>query len=278
MFYFLIENTVISYLRSPNIPRVHITPIHTTIREINVARKDLKNKKKNFDCTNITDFMKKMTNMPVHLLKIVIIYEFHQMSTEAQMALRRIMELNSNRVRFVFVTQEYGQIIQALQSRCTILKLQKLDQDEMSNILQTICQKENIVVSQELYDLIYLNTDGDIKAAVNLLQILGKTDLESIYNILGVPETEVIQQIILNCDQGNTQLAYKKVRSLLEGGFDISDLLDLLTRVLVKSNSFPNKNEFLRSLCHDTFTIQECYTETQFYNLINHLGEIGSKN
>ena len=38
--------TVISYFSNPRIPKVHITPIHTTINEMKVARKDLKNKKK----------------------------------------------------------------------------------------------------------------------------------------------------------------------------------------------------------------------------------------
>ena len=39
-------STVISYFNKPKIPKVHITPIQTTISDMNVARKDLKNKKK----------------------------------------------------------------------------------------------------------------------------------------------------------------------------------------------------------------------------------------
>ena len=37
--------TVISQFRNPNTPKDHITPIKTTIREIKVALKDLKNRK-----------------------------------------------------------------------------------------------------------------------------------------------------------------------------------------------------------------------------------------
>ena len=44
--------TVISYLRNLRIPKVHITPIQTTINEINVALNDLKKKKKINDVTN----------------------------------------------------------------------------------------------------------------------------------------------------------------------------------------------------------------------------------
>lgn len=303
-----VVQTLNSFIESKNIPNLIITGPHGTGKSLIVQlmvreylgeehcksgcleifgslsrgkdvvseKQSVKNKQKNFNCANITDFMKKLTNIPKHLLKIVVIYEFHQMSAEAQMALRRIMELNSHKVRFAFVTQDYSQIIQALQSRCTILKLQKLELDEMIDILNPICIDEKIESSQELFELIYLTSEGDIRCAVNLLQILGKTTRNQLYSILGLPETKVIKQLIDDCITGKSINAYQSINTLLNSGFDISDLLDILTKILIKYPNFPRKNEFLRSLCRDTFTIQECYTETQFYNLINHLIQINN--
>lgn len=191
------------------------------------------------------------------------------------MALRRVMELNSNRARFIFVTQDYSQIIQALQSRCTILKLQKLGKEELFGILRGICDKEKIEYSDEMFELIYLNSDGgDIRSAVNLLQILSRTEQNKLYDILGIPELKVIKQIIQDCIDSKSKEANRSVCQLLESGFDISDLLDILTKVLINFPDFENKNEFLRILCRDTFVIQEAYTETQFYNLINHLSHM----
>lgn len=240
-------------------------------KDVVSEKQSVKNKQKNFNCANITDFMKKATKMPKDILKIVVIYEFHQMSTEAQMALRRVLELNSNKVRFVFVTQDYGEIIQALQSRCTILKLQQLGLEELREILEGICEAENIEQSDDLFELIYLNTDGDIRAAVNLLQILGQTTHDKLYSILGTPEIKIIKKIIKQCIDGKPVAAYKEVYKLLRSGFDISDLLDIFTNVLINMPEFEKKNSFLRVLCRDTLIIQECYTETQFYNMINHL-------
>jgi replication factor C subunit 2/4 len=243
-------------------------------------------KGKNFNCTNITDFMKRTTNLPKGILKIVAIYEFHQMSTEAQMALRRVMELNAHRVRFIFVTQDYSEIILALQSRCTILKLRGLDREEMEEILMEICKAEEIPVSQELFEVIYLNADGDIRVAVNMLQVLGKCSrmegegtesekmallLQKYYQILGIPEISTIKEILRACQKGDGRFAHREIHRLIESGYDISDLLDILTRVLICLPEFTNKDGFLRVLCHDTYTIQECYTETQLHNLINHM-------
>ena len=228
-------------------------------------------KQKNFNCANITDFLKCSTNLPPNMLKLVVIYEFHQMSSEAQMALRRIIELNSNRVRFIFMTQDYSQIIHALQSRCTILTLHKLEVNEINEIINKICEKENIVITEELTELINLSADGDIRIAVNLLQLLGKTTPNKYYSILGIPEISVLRNIAYACIQSNNIAAYRQTKILLNSGYDIIDVQNLFYKILIDIPEFPNKNNFIRSICHDTLTIQECTTETQFYNLLNHL-------
>ena len=49
---------VISYPIQPKIPKAHITPITTTNIEINVARKDRKNRKKIMVVTSIAEITK----------------------------------------------------------------------------------------------------------------------------------------------------------------------------------------------------------------------------
>lgn len=249
-------------------------------KDVVSEKQSVKNKQKNFNCANITDFMKRATKLPRGILKIVVIYEFHQMSTEAQMALRRIMELNAHKVRFIFVTQDYSQIIHALQSRCTILKLRGLDQDEMQEILEGICKAEGIDPTTELMELIYLNADGDIRVAINLLQVLGKCNVGEMgkgvyYQILGMPEIDTIKKILKACSDGRGREAHITVKELMDSGYDISDLLDILTRVLIQMPEFSRRDRFIRVLCQSTFTIQECYTETQLHNLVNRLVNVG---
>jgi DNA polymerase III delta prime subunit len=241
-------------------------------KDIVSEKQSVKNKQKNFNCPGIMNFMKKSTRLPKHLLKIVLIYEFHQMSPQGQMALRRIMEIYSHRIRFIFVTEDPSGVIQAIQSRCTPLNLQKLDNDSLNEILSTIIKSENIKENKEMLDLIKLNADGDIRIAVNLLQVIGKTEKsEDWYEILGIPEIKTIQQIIKHCLDHNSLLAYKETRELINQGFEICDLLDLFTRVIIKYPHFEGKKQFLRILGHDTLTIEECYTVTQLYNMLNHL-------
>jgi DNA polymerase III delta prime subunit len=241
-------------------------------KDVVSEKQSVKNKQKNFNCPGIMNFMKKRTQLPEGMLKIALIYEFHQMSQEAQMALRRIMEIYSHRIRFMFVTERSNGIIPAIQSRCTPLKLQKLSNEELDEIMDPIITGEQLIRNDEMLELIRLNADGDIRIAVNLLQVIGKTqESADWYNILGIPEIKTIKKIIAACLAGNSLIAYSESNKLLSQGFEICDLLDLFTRVLIYHQTFDKKDEYLMILGRDTLAIEECYTETQFYNLINHL-------
>lgn len=236
-----------------------------------VSEQQQSNKAKNNDHPSIINFMKRATNLPKNMHKIILIYEFHQMSQAGQMALRRIMEIHSDRLRFVLITEDLTGIIQAIQSRCTILTLQKVDSQSLDDILINIIKNEQLLHNQELLEYIKIHADGDIRIAVNLLQLLNKTVKSDWNQILGIPEALMIKQIIDNCINKKLKLVAKNVKQLLDQGFEITDILDLLTRMLINYPDFKEKNDFLRILSQDTVTIEECYTDTQLFNLFNHL-------
>ncbi|WP_258402143.1 hypothetical protein, partial [Pseudomonas aeruginosa] len=69
---------------------------------------------------------KSVLNMPANKCKIVCIYDFDCMTSEAQMALRRIIELYAHRVRFIFICNNLNNVIEAIQSRTLTLKFNSL--------------------------------------------------------------------------------------------------------------------------------------------------------
>lgn len=66
------------------------------------------------------------------------------MTEGAQQALRRTMEIYSNTTRFALACNYSEKVIEAIQSRCAILRYTKLsDAQVLARIIQ-ICQKENV--------------------------------------------------------------------------------------------------------------------------------------
>ncbi len=67
------------------------------------------------------------------------------MTAGAQQALRRTMELYSNTTRFALACNISNKIIEPIQSRCAILRYNKLDDKQILKRLLEICKLENVI-------------------------------------------------------------------------------------------------------------------------------------
>ena len=103
-------------------------------------------------------------------LKIIFLDEADQITSSAQQALRRIIELYSNSTRFILSCNISSNIIEPIQSRCTILRYNKLSISDISNRLKYICGLENIEYSDSGIKALVLTSDGDLRCALNNLQ------------------------------------------------------------------------------------------------------------
>jgi DNA polymerase III delta prime subunit len=66
------------------------------------------------------------------------------MTTGAQQALRRTMEIYSNTTRFALACNMSNKIIEPIQSRCAILRYAKLRDSEVLKRLLEICKLEDV--------------------------------------------------------------------------------------------------------------------------------------
>lgn len=110
-------------------------------------------------------------------LKIVILDEQDQMSTQAQAILRNVMESYSSTTRFILTGNYKHKIIPALQSRCQSLTLHTSIKDVTRRCLE-ILRKENIQIPDDqkknLVNLIR-NHYPDIRKCINELEKFSKS-------------------------------------------------------------------------------------------------------
>jgi DNA polymerase III delta prime subunit len=200
---------------------------------------------KSSDGPNIVNFIRKTAKLPDNKCKIVTIYDFDCMTNEAQMALRRIIEIYSNKVRFIFICNELGGVIEAIQSRSLILKCNILTIDQIKLRLEEIysqtCDKSiKNICEGEVYESIAIMSNGDLKQAINCLQVFSSCSqrtIDNFYHLFNIPSIKIVNEMITYCLNNDSKNAFETLNQLINNGYNVSDILDIIIKVLSYSKT-----------------------------------------
>mmetsp|Transcript_2910 Transcript_2910/g.2570 ORF Transcript_2910/g.2570 Transcript_2910/m.2570 type:complete len:233 (-) Transcript_2910:420-1118(-) len=115
-------------------------------------------------------FAQKKVTLPANRHKIIILDEADSMTAAAQQALRRTMEIYSATTRFALACNNSTKIIEPIQSRCAVLRFNKLQDVEVLTRIQQVCALENVTYDNSGLEAIIFTSDGDLRNALNSLQ------------------------------------------------------------------------------------------------------------
>lgn len=166
--------------------------------------------------------------------KIVILDEADSMTTSAQQALRRIMEINSTECRFILICNTFTKIFEPIQSRCAILKFDRIDTSTILGRLREICRDECIGITDGALGLVVDLSDGDMRQSLNILQACVNTsvtiDEEYIIKIIGLPSPRRVEEVLRLLMGRDLEGALNTFDSLWEEKFDAADLINSFFR------------------------------------------------
>lgn len=104
------------------------------------------------------------------MTKIMILDEADSLTEGAQQALRMIMSNYSDSTRFVLSCNTSSKIIEPIQSRCIILRYNKLKEEDIEKNLMRVIKNESIKISEKALKTSIFIADGDMRQAINNLQ------------------------------------------------------------------------------------------------------------
>ena len=108
--------------------------------------------------------------MPFGDMKYVLLDEADYITPNGQAALRGVMEMYHTSCRFLLTCNYAQRIIPALHSRCQGFHIEKLDVNEFTARIATICIQENVQLDGETLDTYVQATYPDLRKAINLVQ------------------------------------------------------------------------------------------------------------
>ena len=168
--------------------------------------------------------------------KIIILDEADEMTSDAQTALRRIIEDTAKFCRFILIANNISKIINPIQSRCAIFKFSQIDEKEITTHLKTVLKKEKGKADEKGLKEIAEYAGGDLRHAINLLQTAastGEISQDSVKAAAGLTKTNDVSDILKLAVSGKIQDSRNKMIELVKVyGMSESDFLKYINQAL----------------------------------------------
>ncbi|CBH14672.1 replication factor C, subunit 3, putative [Trypanosoma equiperdum] len=195
-------------------------------RGIDVVRQQVRE----FASTSSIFFQNNPGNQTVTNFKLVILDEADQMSSDAQAALRRIIEKFTKNVRFCILCNHINKIIPALQSRCTRFRFSPVKKSAMLPRLKLIAREEGVPFTDEGLISAFRLSDGDMRRCLNTMQAssmsAGEITEESVYRTTGNPTPTDVRVMVGDMLSHNYATSWEKVQQLVvDKGVSTADLV-----------------------------------------------------
>ncbi len=190
--------------------------------------------------SKITTFCKKKITLPENRHKIIFLDEVDSMTSAAQQALRRIIELHTSTTRFVMACNTSTRIIEAIQSRCSIIRFSRIDDESMKKRLIDICKMENVSYTDEGLACLILTSNGDMRRAINNLQSVYITYEniipDTVEKIIDKPNHLIIQKLLKLCFDKKFDEAHQIITKLITDGYSSLDIIQLIFLMVKDDN------------------------------------------
>jgi len=206
--------------------------------------------KQNFQETNASDMrgidvirtrIKNFSRMkPINSsFKIIFLDEADALTSDAQNALRRLMEMYSDVTRFVLSCNYSSNIISPIQSRAVIFRFKSLSKENVLEYMDRIVRGERLKIDKEALETLYSISEGDMRKATNILQtsaVLGKKiTSDTIYEVAAQAEPKDIIDMMSYALNGKFLDARNVLKDLLlKKGISGQDIIKEISNQVYK--------------------------------------------
>lgn len=170
----------------------------------------------------IKDFVQQNLIIEDQPLKIVLLDEADNIPKTVQQALRRIIEKTAVRVKFIMMCNYINEIIDPIISRCAVFRFVQLPKEAIIERLEHIAEQEKLSIpedkKQEFFETIFFISAGDLRKAINTLQmsvaleLLDNLEVDEVLKISGFLDSKTLDKLITLLKQKQ----YMEAKELME--------------------------------------------------------------
>ena len=215
--------------------------------------------------------------------KIIILDEADAMTDDSQFALRRIIEIYSSITRFFLVCNYVTRIIEPLTSRCAKYRFKSISNNNIANIINSICIKEKVITNKKVNNKIIKNCEGDLRKGITLLQRVSYLDRgllnhKTVDKVHGKVPKKLIEKLIEKIKISDDCLnIFNIVDRVLLFGYSGKQILNDIKKYIIYDNSLDDLKKsliFINMSTTDLYLNNNGDEHIQLLNLVTSIRQI----
>jgi replication factor C small subunit len=211
--------------------------------------------------------------------KIIILDEADEMTSEAQTALRRIIEDSAKTTRFIIICNYLSQIIEPIQSRCVVFRFTRLPKEEVVDHLKMICEKEKAKYEEKALAQIFDSTEGDMRHSINIMQAaagMGAVSSANVAAAVGLSGRAKVGEVLKLALGGKFNEARAKLLELMQVyGMSETDFMKYANQEAY-GMKIEKQDEFAAIMAEYDYRLAAgAHAEIQLAALLAQLGKLG---
>jgi DNA polymerase III delta prime subunit len=224
--------------------------VHENILHIN----NLKDQGINFYRNDIKIFCQTQTTIPKKK-KLIIIDDIDYLTHHNQQLLKNTIDKHKNNVCMCASSTSSQKIIEHMQSRALLIKLERLTRNSQQKIISKISKTEKIDIDPSLYDSIISKSNGNIKVVINMLEkfkLINKPIDEVIINeLFNNMNNYALYEFNSNLLNNNIVDALKILMNFNNNGYSVIDILNYYYTFVKISDTLDDyqKHEIIPLIC-----------------------------
>ena len=210
--------------------------------------------------------------------KLIILDEADNLTDKAQHSINKKMDEYNATTRFAFTCNNSADIIEAIQSKCIILRYSGLTVENMIDKLESICEKEKVEYEIDALKEIAILSQGDMRNAINNLQTTWNgfkiITIDNVYAVCDRPQPILLENILINCNNNNAAEAFRIINDIIKAGYSDSDITLGLIAILKYKDTFveDTKIKMMTTISKYAYNISKgINTKLQMYGMISEL-------
>lgn len=163
--------------------------------------------------------------------KVLILDDLDIINEQSQQVFRNCIDKYSHNVHFISSCSNPQKVIDSLQSRMTIIKINPLRIEHLSKIVNKICSLENIKITPEVEKFILSISNNSVRVVINYLEKFKLLNCEITVELADAVCTNIAFQEFVNyttlCKtKKDVKRAISVIYKLFDRGYSVMDILD----------------------------------------------------